>query len=297
MKKVMLSVVAALAITAAAPAFAADMPVKAKKVVVAAPSPWDIAFGTAFTSDYVFRGISQSARRPAVQGYGELRYNVNDMIQLYAGVWGSSLWTGFANAEFDLYGGARFTWGNFGLDVGYLYYAYPGAILPNSVTGAFQPGATSINFGEVYAKPSYKFNDWLTVGGQVMGGGDFGNTGFAAWYYAGNVAVTLPAFMPMGITTVLSAEIGRQTYSGGYKALPGALVPGVAGGIEDYTTWNVGVAFAYKAMTVDLRYYDTNIDITSNPTQCATGTTFTTDACKSAFVATLKFDTTFSALK
>ena len=49
MKKVVLSVVAALAVSAAAPAFAADMPAKAPKVVAPAPppSPWDIAFGAA----------------------------------------------------------------------------------------------------------------------------------------------------------------------------------------------------------------------------------------------------------
>jgi uncharacterized protein (TIGR02001 family) len=121
MKKVLMSVLAAMAVSAAAPAFAADMPVKAPKLVVAAPSPWDIAFGTAFTTDYVLRGVSQSNHRPAVQGYFELQYNVNDWLKLYAGVWGSSLWTGLANAEFDITGGGRFTFGNFGLDLGYIY--------------------------------------------------------------------------------------------------------------------------------------------------------------------------------
>ena len=105
MKKVVLSVVAALALSAA-PALAADMPTKAKVVVpAAAPSPWDIAFGTAFTTDYMLRGVSQSAHKPAVQGYFEGRYTFNDMITLYAGVWGSSLYTGFANAEFDIRAG------------------------------------------------------------------------------------------------------------------------------------------------------------------------------------------------
>ncbi len=117
MKKVAL-MIAALAVSAA-PAFAADMPVKAAKIApAAAPSPWDIAFGAAFTTDYVLRGVSQSNHKPAVQAYFEPRYTINDMIQLYVGVWGSSLWTGLANAEFDIYGGARFTWGNFGLDIG-----------------------------------------------------------------------------------------------------------------------------------------------------------------------------------
>jgi uncharacterized protein (TIGR02001 family) len=290
MKKVLLSVVAAIAITAVAPAFAADMPVKAKKVVVAAPSPWDIAFGTAFTSDYILRGISQSNKRPAIQGYFEARYNVNDMIQLYAGVWGSSLYTGLANAEFDISGGARFTFGSFGLDVGYVYYAYPGPVA-TILGSASLPGFDSLGYGELYAKPSYKFNDFLSIGGTIIGGGDYGNTGQSAVYYEGNATVTLPAFMPWGIATSLSAALGRQTYSSGYTALgiPGAL------NITDYTTWNAGVAFNYKAVTLDLRYYDTNIDSTSQPFQC-TSTTFS-NVCSPAFVATLKFDTTFSALK
>jgi uncharacterized protein (TIGR02001 family) len=90
MKKVVLSVVAALALSGAS-AFAADMPVKALKVPAAAPSPWDVAFGTAFTTDYELRGVSQSAHKPAVQGYFELDYTASDWLKLYAGVWGSSL--------------------------------------------------------------------------------------------------------------------------------------------------------------------------------------------------------------
>lgn len=281
MKKVLLSVVTALAVTAAVPAFAADMPVKARNVVVAAPSPWDLAFGTAFTTNYVLRGISQSNNKPAVQGYFEGQYKAADWVTLYAGVWGSSLYTGFANAEFDISGGARFAWGNFGLDLGYVYYAYPGPAAPGL------SGNSSLDYGEFYAKPSYKFTDWLTVGGIIIGGSDFGNTGNSAWYYAGNAAVTLPAILPLAITTTISGELGRQTYSSGYKALGTAIV--------DYTTWNVGVAFNYKVITLDLRYYDTNIDSTTNTTQCLTTTL--SNACKESFVAMLKFDALLSALK
>ena len=127
MKKVVLSVVAALALSATS-AIAADMPVKAMKAPAAAPSPWDIAFGTAFTTDYELRGVSQSDHHPAAQGYFELDYTVNDWLKLYAGIWGSSMWTGFADAEFDITGGARFSFGNFGFDVGNIYYAYPGGL-------------------------------------------------------------------------------------------------------------------------------------------------------------------------
>lgn len=284
MKKVMLSVVAALAITAAAPAFAADMPVKAKKVIVATPSPWDIAFGTAFTSDYMFRGISQSNKQPAVQGYFELQYAATPWATLYAGVWGSSLYSGFANAEIDPSAGVRLSFGQFGLDVGVLYYGYPGPAAAAPVSGR-----SSIGFTEFYAKPSYKVTSWLTVGGIVAYSDNGFNSGESETYYAGNAAIVLPWTLPMGITSTISGEIGRQTYGGALKSV--AL-------FADYTTWNIGIAFNYKAVTLDLRYVDTDASppgaaqCTSTPSLGAGS-----NICKETYVATLKFDTTFSALK
>jgi uncharacterized protein (TIGR02001 family) len=285
MKKVVLSVVAALALSAA-PAFAADMPAKAAKVApAAAPSPWDVAFGTAFTTDYELRGVSQSNHRPAVQGYFELDYTATDWLKLYAGVWGSSLWTGFANAEFDITGGARLTFGNFGLDVGYIQYEYPGGGV--SFTG---------NWGEAYAKPSYKFADWLTVGGvfetafnnfnnQVAPAPWVGNAGH--YYVSGNAVVTLPWKPVPDVTISINPEVGYEWYSSGVTTNLG-FVPD--------TYWDVGLDFNYKAITLDLRYWDINVKPSATGNQCGfipAGTNF----CGSRFVATLKFDTTLSALK
>jgi uncharacterized protein (TIGR02001 family) len=249
-----------------------------------APSQWDVAFGTAFTTNYILRGISQSNRKPAVQGYFEVDFKPTDWLTLYGGIWGSSLYTGFANAEFDNSGGARFSFGNFGLDLGYVYYYYPGPAFTSP------SGESSISYGEVYAKPSYKFADWLSVSGQIIGGDNYGNSGESAWYYSGMVTVTPPLKLPAGITMSFSGEVGRQTYSSGYKDLVGHW-----GNVEDYTQWNVGVDFIYKAITLDLRYYDTDLDSATNPFQCLT-TTYS-DACKGAFVAMLKFDATLSGLK
>ena len=236
------------------------MPVKAMKAPAAAPSPWDIAFGTAFTTDYELRGVSQSDHHPAAQGYFELDYTVNDWLKLYAGVWGSSLWTGFADAEFDITAGARFTWGNFGLDVGNIYYAYPGGL---NTAGGLANGS----YDEMYVKPSYKFADWLTIGGifetgfnnfndkkvlPVVGGGLFNGvwTGDAGHYfYAGNAVITLP-WTPMGITISVNPEVGYEHYSSG--------VTFNYGPVSD-TYWDVGLDFNYKAVTLDLRYWDINV--------------------------------------
>lgn len=291
MKKVLLSVVAALAVTAAVPAFAADMPVKAKKVaVVATPSPWDIAFGTALTSDYVLRGVSQSNHKAAVQGYFEVRYNINDMWQLYAGVWSSSLWTGLANAEIDPNAGVRLTLGNFGLDVGYVYYGYPGGTTATLANGSY---------GEMYVKPTYKFNDMLTIGGifetgfnnfnnkAVLPGGTW--VGDAKHYfYAGNAVITLP-WQPLGITVSINPEVGYEYYSSGVTTNYGS--------VSD-TFWDVGLVLNYKAATLDLRYWGTNVKSGTGAVvnQCG-GAVNGTNFCGDRFVATLKFDTTFSALK
>ena len=128
MKKVVLSLAAVLAVSAAAPAFAADMPAKAPIVAPAPPpSPWDIAFGAGIMNDYIFRGVTQSDHRPSVAAYFEPRYNINPNWQLYAGIAGESI--KFANnaaAEIDFYGGVRSTCGPIAFDFGYWYYYYPG---------------------------------------------------------------------------------------------------------------------------------------------------------------------------
>jgi uncharacterized protein (TIGR02001 family) len=275
MNKVVLSVLAALAVSTAVPAFAADMPVKAKMAApVAAPSPWDVAFGVAFTTNYELRGISQSNKKPAEQGYFEGRYNINDMIQLYAGLWGSSIASYNASAEIDISGGGRLTLGNFGLDVGYVYYYYPDG---TSGTNAFG------SFGEFYAKPSYKIADWLTVGAIIDGGNNY-NNGYliagskTAYYYSGNAVITLP-WTPAGITVSLNPEIGRQVFQ--------------CDGCVSYSYWDVGLDFNYKAVTLDLRYWDTN-KLNTFLAPVAFGGK---DLAGSTFVATLKFDTTWSALK
>ncbi len=283
MKKVVLSVVAALAMTAAVPAFAADMPVKAAPAApAAAPSPWDVLFGTAFTTDYELRGISQSNHRPAAQGYFEVDYTATDWLKLYAGVWGSSLYTGFADAEFDISGGARFSWGNFGLDVGYVQYEYPDGVATSG----------SGSFGEFYAKPSYKVADWLTIGAIIDGGNNFndkvnvvGKT--SAYYYSGNAVITLPWHPIPDVTISINPEIGRQVYD--CTTVNGAVC-------TSYTYWDAGLDFNWKAITLDLRYWDTNVPAFT-PQFTSPAFLGGKDLAKPAFVATLKFDTSISALK
>src|SRR3984957_18137538 len=160
-------------------AFAADMPLKAVKAPPPAPfDPWDIAFGSAIMSDYVFRGVTQSNHMPSVTAYFEPRYNVNKDLQLYIGTSTESI--SFANraaAEVDVYGGIRPTFGAAAFDFGVWGYLYPGGQCADNVLTGGIPGGNvcgvstntiflangnvmkkDVNFFEGYAKLNYTIN-------------------------------------------------------------------------------------------------------------------------------------------
>src|SRR3954467_11766772 len=140
MKKMVL-LATALAIVSA-PALAADMAVKAIKAPPPpAFEPWDVAFGSALMSDYVFRGVTQSNHKPSVAAYFEPRYNVTKDLQLYIGAAGESIsFTNRAAAEIDIYGGIRPTFGAFAFDIGAWGYLYPGGTCVYGAANSFAGG-------------------------------------------------------------------------------------------------------------------------------------------------------------
>lgn len=303
MKKVVLSVVAALALSAA-PAFAADMPVKAKMAPVAAPSPWDIAFGGVVMSDYNFRGVSQSNRGPSGGAYFEPQLTV-PFGTLYVGIagygidWPSAIGFTAPSAEIDLYGGWRNTWGAFSLDLGAIYYYYP----KETFTGLTQ----NSDFWEIYAKPSYAVTPALTIGANVFYTPDLLNysetfDGLVAigigvpakasgLYASGTAKWVLPWTTPAGLGAFVSGELGHWWIKDtGFVAL----------GLNDpsYTYFNAGLAFTYKALTLDLRYHGTDMSTNDCGSFLITGSPHPSNNwCNNTFIASLKFDTTLSALK
>ena len=123
------------------------------------------------TSDYDFRGITQTAKGPALQG--SLDYS--HASGFYIGAWGSNVDFGDCcdeNVEIDIYtgfrGGDTLTY-----DVGAIYYTYP--------------GADDIDFPEIYASLGWK---WLS--GKIWYSDDFGNSGSSAQYYEANGSWELP---------------------------------------------------------------------------------------------------------
>jgi len=102
--------------------------------VVLAESP--ITANIAVTSNYIWRGVTQTADISAVSGGVDYAHKSG----AYVGIWTSSL---AGNYEQDLYAGYAFDAGPVGLDVGYIKYMYP-------------VGAVQADFDELYLNASYK---------------------------------------------------------------------------------------------------------------------------------------------
>ena len=217
------------------------------------------------TSDYVFRGISQTDNDPTIQGGIDLGYGI-----LYAGWWASGLDFDAANStaetEMDWYGGIRPTWGPVTFDLGAIYYSYPGA--------GYTPGNTGPDLNYVEVKGGISGNlhkDWA-AGLNVYWSPDyFGETG-SVWTIEGNTAYTLPKvsfFVPS-----ISGVVGYQTGNSSYSAF---------NGFNNYWYWNAGLALAVDALTFDFRYWGTDA---SNATSDAL--TCVNHYCDGRFVFTAK---------
>jgi len=260
-------------------AFAADMPLKALKAApVPAFEPWDIAFGGALMSDYIFRGITQSNHKPSVSAYFEPRYNVTKDLQLYVGASGESIsFPNRAAAEIDIYGGVRPTFGSLALDFGVWGYLYPGGTCyygaPTDFAGKVLPPdcqekalfngnviKRDLSFFEGYAKANYTINENWQFGVNEYYTPSYLNSGAWGNYASVTGKFTAPGtiFGSSGVGMYVSGELGRQ-WLGRSDSFYG--VPAFPAGIKyaDYNTWNIGVGFTWKVMTLDLRYSDTGL--------------------------------------
>ena len=159
------------------------MPQPQSQLNVRSPSPrilpfWIISTGrlrsfsanVAIVSNYVFRGISQTDKGPAIQGGFDYTYNP---LSLYVGTWGSNVSSdGYngASMELDIYAGWRPSFDNLTLDIGALGYLYPGNDGGDINTVEYKAGL-SYDFGMVapgftvfYSDDWYNGKDMLTGG-------------------------------------------------------------------------------------------------------------------------------------
>lgn len=125
-----------------------------------APAASPVTGNLSIVSDYRFRGLTQTMERPALQGGFDYAHSSG----FYLGNWNSNVSSAIfpnANLEMDFYGGYKRSFGDVGLDVGFLYYYYPGsrATLTNLQSGTTATD-TKIDNKEVYLGASWK---WLSL--------------------------------------------------------------------------------------------------------------------------------------
>lgn len=193
----------------------------------------------AFTTDYVFRGISQTSENPAVQPSFNATYGI-----FYAGVWGSNLdfgGNGFggdvADIEIDYYAGITPMWKGITFNIGGIYYTYP---------GAFDPGG-NFDYFELKTGASYTFAEKLTLGITNYWSPEFsGATGDGdALELAGAYAFSGKLF---------------NFFSPSVSALVGWQWVDKIAGWDPYTYWNVGLTLGFlDHWSADVRYWDTDL--------------------------------------
>jgi uncharacterized protein (TIGR02001 family) len=188
------------------------------------------------TSDYRFRGVSQSQNAPAVQGGIDYAHSSG----FYVGNWNSSVsssvYTNGAGIESDLYAGwKKDIYKGLTLDVGSYNYLYPRATTTANTGSNFDTyeGFIGLGYGPVSAKYS-----------RTLGNGYFGTANARGTeYYEANVAYPIA-----GSKISLLAHAGHTNVANSSSL--------------DYSDYNFGVGYDLQGWAIAAKYY-TNGDKTS----------------------------------
>jgi len=203
-----------------------------------AAGPHSFSGNFTISTDYMFRGISQTQNKPAVQGGLDYAHESG----LYAGVWGSNVkWVDTGNykdnnsLELDLYGGYKNTLGPISYDLGMIRYYYPGDYVNNSTS----PDTTEVYVGLGWEFLSFKYSHVVSENFVGWKGTDDQNTRGSQYY-------DLSASHAFDGGWGVGAHVGHQKVKHNADA--------------SYTDWNIYVSKDFDIGTVKLMYSDTNAD-------------------------------------
>jgi uncharacterized protein (TIGR02001 family) len=209
-----------------------------------------ISGAATLTSDYRFRGVSQSDEGMAVQG----GITISHESGFYVGAWGSNLagWGTFggANMELDLIAGYKFGIGEGTLDTGLVWYMYPSgadttdfAELYAKLSGSV--GGLGLTAGVAYAPKQEALGNAFPVGAPADPGDKEDNLYLSgdATYGLGDLPVTL------------KAHIGYSDGNPGLGPNGTSIAP-----TGTYLDWSLGVdVVPISGLTLSAAYVDTDI--------------------------------------
>jgi uncharacterized protein (TIGR02001 family) len=233
-------------------------------------SAFDAKVTASITSDYNYRGYTLSDHKLSASANLEVTYNI-----LFATVNAASVQMPMlSQIQMTDYAGIRLVFGPLSLETGLAYYSYPGS-------------GIDISYLEYYVAPRYALTSKLTIGVNAYYAPDYNRTGAWENYDSINAAYTFDSGL------AISGELGRQSFGTTKPRTTAA-----AQKLPDYTYWNLGFSYTYKALTFDLRYFATTLSkqscfLITGTGQAAAGS----NGCNPAVVATLSWNTSLSGLK
>jgi uncharacterized protein (TIGR02001 family) len=220
-----------------------------------APGPITVSGSVGLTTDYRFRGVSQTDKEMAVQG----GVTVTHESGFYVATWGSNLsgWGTFggSNMELDLVGGysTEITSG-LKVDVGLTWYMYPGGASDTDFAEPYvklsgDVGPASVLVGVAYAPKQQALGKVYASGADYADG--IGNIGaktdnFYMWTDAN-------AGIPNTPVTV-KAHLGYSNGNSGLGPNGTSVAP-----TGEYIDWLLGADLALGPVTLGVAYVDTNI--------------------------------------
>lgn len=198
-------------------------------LAVAGFSHAEVSSTVAITSDYDFRGLTQTDEDPALQA--SVDYASDD--GWYVGAWASNVdFPGYdGSLELNLYTGyAGELDSGLGWDVGLVWYVYPG-----SDSSATEDKLE--DFPEIYGKLSYN-----VFSAALWYSNDYGGADESSMYLEGGVDLPLPRDFSLG----LHAGYSFGDYWDDVE--------------EKYVDYSIGVGYSLDNFDLSLRYVDTDID-------------------------------------
>ncbi len=198
--------------------------------------PYSISANVAVTSEYFFRGLSQTDGSPTIQGGLDFGYDLDGPVDVYLGIWGSGV--NFqsptagddATTEFDIYGGLTGEVEGISWDAGFIWYTYPGA-----------DSTLNYDFVEAAFSLGYDFGPYAVSASLNYSPEYFGDSG-DSFYWAGGVDVPLPEGFGLGF------HLGYQSIDKNANF-----------GAPDYLDWSVTVSKEFEGIGFSLAYIDTDI--------------------------------------
>ena len=189
-------------------------------IMLATPVMAEVSVTGTLTSDYVFRGISQTDSSPAIQLGVDYAHNNG----FFVGAWGSNVDFGDdANTELDLFVGYSGNAQNFSYDANFVYYTYQG-----------YESEDEANYGEIIVNA---YIDAITI--TIGYASDYAQLGESVTYFGAAYDIELPHDVSLTL---------QSGYSIGEEALG-----------QDYIDYSATIAKTFNGFDLSAAIINTDI--------------------------------------